>query len=394
MWGRRLSTHRGRTLVLVLTGFVVGCQPGPVEPAATSTETTRSTATPAAATPQLLELGTMQVARAVHTQTALADGRILIVGGCTSAGCDTGSADGATAELFDPTTRTFALTGPLRTSRDDHAAVRLADGRVLVAGGWGGQGVLDTTEVYDPATGSFSDGPAMSSPRAGFAAIELDDGRVLLAGGFTGNHTTTATADLFDPATDTILEVAPLREARGSYAAVRLVAGGVIVVGGYDNGHALSSAEIFDPATSTFRSTGAMGTARLKFAAAPLPDGSVIVLGGAGDIEGRNPLATTEIYDPLTEAFRDGPRMNQPRYKLLGSTVSLPGGAVLIAGGASRPEVLNPTASVFVSVSGELDRARLFLAAAPAEGGSVLITGGYDQRILPTRQAWMYRPSP
>ena len=165
----------------------------------------------------------------------------------------------------------------------------------------------------------------MSSPRAGFAAIELDDGRVLLAGGFTGNHTTTPTADLFDPSTDTILAVAPLLEARGSYAAARLMDGRVIVVGGYDSGHSLSSAEIFDPATSTFGTTGAMGTARLKFAAAPLPDGSVIVMGGTGDIEGRDPFATTEIYDPLTRAFRDGPSMNEPRYKLLGSTVSLPG---------------------------------------------------------------------
>jgi len=393
MWRLGLSTHRGRMLVSLLTVMVVGCQSGPAEPIATSTETTRSTVMPAA-TPQLIEVGTMQIARAVHTLTELADGRILIVGGCTSAGCDTGSPDGATAELFDPTTRTFTLTGPLRTSRDDHAAIRLADGRVLVAGGWGGQGVLATTEVYDPATGSFSDGPAMSSPRAGFAAIELDDGRVLLAGGFTGNHTTTPTADLFDPTTDTILAVAPLQEARGSYAAARLMDGQVIVVGGYDSGHSLSSAEIFDPATSTFGTTGAMGTARLKFAVAPLPDGSVIVMGGTGDIEGRNPFATTEIYDPLTKAFRDGPRMNEPRYKLLGSTVGLPGGAVLVAGGASRPEVLSPKADVFTSVSGELDQARLFIAAAPAGGGSVLITGGYDQGIQPTRQAWMYRPSP
>ena len=74
MWRLGLSTHGGRVLVSLLTVLVVGCQSGPVEPTATSTETTRSSAAPAA-TPQLLEVGNMQVARAVHTQTELADGQ-------------------------------------------------------------------------------------------------------------------------------------------------------------------------------------------------------------------------------------------------------------------------------------------------------------------------------
>ena len=393
MWRLGPSTYRGRMLVALFMVLVVGCQSGPVEPTATSTQQGRSTATPAT-NAQLIEVGDMQVARAVHTQTELDDGRILIVGGCTNAGCDTGSPDGATAELFDPATRTFTLTGPLRTSRDDHAAVRLADGRVLVAGGWGGQGVLAGTEIYDPGTGLFSDGPAMSSPRAGFAAISLDDGRVLLAGGYTGNHSTTPTADLFDPTTDTILAVAPLLEARGSYAAARLIDGRAILIGGYDSGHTLGSAEIYDPASSTFSTTGSLGTPRLKLAAASLVDGSVIVIGGSGDIEGHAAYATTEIYDPLTGEFRNGPTMNKPRYKLLESTVSLPSGAVFVAGGASTPEVLSSTADLFTSVSGDLDRTRLFLAAAPSGGGSVLMTGGYDEQIRPTRQTWMYQPSP
>ncbi len=340
------------------------------------------------------EVGSMHVARAVQTATELADGRVLIVGGCTNQGCDTGSSDGATAELYDPATRRFTLTGSLRTSRDDHAAVRLADGRVLVAGGWGGQGVLASTEIYDPATAAFSDGPTMSSPRAGFAAILLADGRVLLAGGYTDNHSTTSTVDLFDPAGDVIRPAPPLDQARGSYAAALLPDGQVLVVGGYGDGLALAGAERFDPASSTFEPTGPMGTARLKFAAARLRDGSVIVIGGAQDIEGRAAYDTTEIYDPATGGFREGPTMNEPRYKLLGSTVNLPDGSVLVAGGASTPELLGPTADAFTEVHGRLDGARLFAAAAPVDGGSVLVTGGYDERIVPTRQAWLYEPSP
>jgi hypothetical protein len=393
MLGQAVTRRLGRLRVMALCVFLVACQSGSHGPTPTPTGAGGS-ASQSPAVMRLIEFGSMHVARAVHTQTELADGRVLIVGGCTNAGCDTGSSEGATSELFDPATRTFTLTGSLRTSRDDHAAVRLADGRVLIAGGWGGEGVLAGTEIYDPATGVFSDGPTMSSARAGFAATVLADGRVLLAGGYTGNHSTTATADLFDPTGNAILTAAPLRKARGSYATARLPDGRVLIVGGHDDGRALADAELFDPATSAFAPTGSMETARLKFAAAPLRDGSIIVMGGANDIEGRNAFGTTEIYDPLTGQFRDGPRMNEPRYKLLGSTVILPDGAVLVAGGASRPEVLSPTADAFRSVAGSLGGTRLFPAAAAVGGGSVLITGGYDERIVPTRQAWVYEPSP
>lgn len=168
----------------------------------------------------------------------------------------------------------------------------------------------------------------------------------------------------------------------------------MLFVGGYKDGRALASAELFDSTTATFTPTGSMLTARLKFTAAPLRDGSVIVLGGAGDIEGRSAFATTEIYSPLTGRFRDGPGMNEPRYKLEGSTVVLRDGAVFVAGGAARPEILSSAADAFTSIPGSLGGTRLFLAAAATGDSSVLITAGYDNQIVPTPQAWIYRPSP
>ena len=136
----------------------------------------------------LVVVGEMGTPRAVHTSTRLADGRVLVAGGCTDSGCNLGSAGGATAEIFDPATGRFIPTGRLHLSRDDHQAVLLPDGRVLIAGGWTSGGVTSTTELYDPHKGTFAPGPDMTSRRAGFTAVAMSDGRVLLAGGSGGSR--------------------------------------------------------------------------------------------------------------------------------------------------------------------------------------------------------------
>ena len=127
----------------------------------------------AADTSAVTPVATMTVARAVHTATTLADGRVLVVGGCTTPGCELDGSEGAVAELYDPEARRFARTGSLNEWRDDHTATLLRDGRVLVAGGWSVGGVLASSELFDPRTETFAVGPVMGSRRAGMTAIGL-----------------------------------------------------------------------------------------------------------------------------------------------------------------------------------------------------------------------------
>lgn len=89
----------------------------------------------------------MSVARSGQTATLLADGKVLIVGGRT-----------AKAELYDPTTRTFAATGSMSIARPGGTATLLADGEVLVAGGCCRSGFnnLSSAELYDPTTGKWN----------------------------------------------------------------------------------------------------------------------------------------------------------------------------------------------------------------------------------------------
>ncbi len=332
----------------------------------------------------------MTVARAVHTATRLASGDVLIVGGCTSRGCELGGDEGKTAELYDWRSGRFTPIGRLNQWRDDHVSSRLRDGRVLVAGGWGARGVIATSEIYDPTTGRFRPGPTMRSRRAGATATELLDGRVLIAGGFTDNRPTIARAEVFEPKREAFREVGHMRTARGAHSAARLRDGRVLLVGGFSKGRVVASTEIFDPRTGRFARGPAMASSRYKAAAVTLRDGRVLVLGGSADVDGDVVYRTTEIYDPKRNAFSAGPPMQRARYKLNGSVALLPDGSVFVAGGGETPERLPRTASRFQPVAGKIDRARQFLTATLLPDGGVLLVGGYDRDVTPTGQAWRY----
>src|SRR5262245_60662005 len=80
--------------------------------------------------------GSLTTARQSHTATLLPDGRVLAAGGADVS--DAGSATETSAELFDPASGTWTVTGSLTDGRSSHTATLLPDGRVLVAAGWFG----------------------------------------------------------------------------------------------------------------------------------------------------------------------------------------------------------------------------------------------------------------
>src|SRR6266508_3080413 len=104
--------------------------------------------------------GNMSVERVGHIAVLLADGRVLVIGGHTSAGTVM-----STAELYDPATGSWTITGSMNVARSGHTATALTDGRVLVAGGSPPIYMTPTAELYDPATGTWTVTGSMNHAR-------------------------------------------------------------------------------------------------------------------------------------------------------------------------------------------------------------------------------------
>src|SRR5882724_7129579 len=111
-------------------------------------------------------------ARSNASAVMLSDDRILIAGG-----------DGAggplqSVEIF-ATDGTATFAGPMNEARSRHFAVTLSDGRVLVGGGVSsGGGAINSAELYDPSADSWTQINPMTSARANATAVLLPDGRV------------------------------------------------------------------------------------------------------------------------------------------------------------------------------------------------------------------------
>ncbi|CAF4402441.1 unnamed protein product [Adineta steineri] len=64
-----------------------------------------------------------------------------------------------------------------------HAASVLSNGKVLVTGGYGYGGFLNSAELYDPSTGIWTTTSNMTNAREYHTASVLPNGKVLVTGG-------------------------------------------------------------------------------------------------------------------------------------------------------------------------------------------------------------------
>jgi len=104
-------------------------------------------------------------------------------------------------------------------------------------------------------------------------------------------------------------------------------------------------------------------------------------------------LQSSERYDPHANKFLAAATMQERRFKLGDSTVRLPSGDVLVAGGSTHVEIYDATANRFRTIGPAMDTARNLGAAVLLDDGSVLIAGGYASvdPLPTTRTALRYR---
>jgi hypothetical protein len=281
--------------------------------------------------------------RWAHQASPLPGGGVLLSGGVGFSG--TASIALATAQVYDAGTGVRPV-GPLTASRLLHAAEALEDGRILLTGGLPATGsdirAVATAELFDPATGKFAATGSMGSPRTGHTATRLANGKLLIAGGrnstclFGCQELTWASAELFDPATGTFSPTGTMAQARYGHTATPLPDGRILIAGGttpdLPDTDVSTSLEIYDPATGAFTLAGTMLRPRSHHTATLLTDGRVLLAGGRTVGEGSLASATLEVIDlakgqatlltsPLTTRYRH-------------TATRLLSGEVLLAGGS------------------------------------------------------------
>ena len=340
---------------------------------------------PALVDPAWTMTGDLASARGGHSATLLASGRVLVAGGIDAG---TGVTH-ASAELYDPTTKTWAATGSMAQPRRDHTAHRLPDGTVLVVAG----SYSASSETYNPATGTWTARGNLGEPRSYASGTSLSDGRVLVTAGLDSLGHALATAALFNPQTSTWLPAGAMTRPRAFMPAITLDDGRVLVAGGTTDGTASAcsrSAETFDPSTNTWTATGDMATARCNHVGRALP-GVALVAGGADELG--NDTSAVEIYSASLGQWRtSGDQL--PTATRLTRPAFLPDGTLIVTGGVSGTATQSTTSlyryrnnSGYWVTGPELAVPRTYHTTTALDAQSILVAGGYQTETATHRSA-------
>ncbi len=245
-----------------------------------------------------------------HTATLITGnsditGQVVIAGGSPhflSGGARTilgGKNASKQAFLFDPDTQTLTETDALSHKRYGHQAVSNHRGEVVVLGGMAQHDtsvvMAEFIEIFDPATSRWSTRSDLLSAGCLFqGAARLGEQGVLVCGGVNAQFEYTSMCQLVTP--NGVLESAdPLEQSLVWPHMVTLDDGRVLLTGGmvtdgmtFDNFYDLDLAAsdrawIYN--AGTWREIGSMRNARAMHTSVTLPGGRVLIAGGVSGID-------------------------------------------------------------------------------------------------------------
>ncbi|NOJ91413.1 hypothetical protein HMI51_00395 [Corallococcus coralloides] len=309
--------------------------------------------------------------RAESAAVVLPSGKVLVSGGYSDEDYL------AAAELYDPATGTWELTGSMATRRARHSLRLLPNGKVLALGGVNGQ-VLSSAELYDPVAGTWSAVPTPVVGRTDATVTVLPSGQLLVTGGRTLAGLTVNTVERVEPLTGTRTVLGSLQKVRHGHQAVLLPSGKVAVWGGWKpDYYPEDQAELYDPVTGT---SSAAGTVPVRGSdGVVLRSGAVLLTGGTSS---SGTVVAPALWNPVTGTLSPAGTLASPRTSH--RALLLPDDRVLVVGGysatayailAEGTELYDPATNTW-SAAGRLGTRRSIFAAVTLASGQPLVIGG------------------
>jgi hypothetical protein len=277
----------------------------------------------------------------------------------------------------------------------DVTPVKLADGSVLLIGGYGASGVYR----FVPDTNDVQTRAALPAQRGNLAASLLPNGQVLVAGGNAPDMRDGMTSCLlYDPATDRWTATADLPQQRSGQAAIAMPGGNVLVAGGVGPGVGGT------PVPDVYQYSAANGMWQTM---SPLSDPArfhrlFFVTPSTLLVASEAPL----VYDLPSQTVTAHPSLSQ--FRRYAVNVQLASGAVLAIGGSptsmtsdQRPFDVVDEYAAGASVwtrRARLSMVRYRAGAATLKDGTVVVAGGVSSFVVAgddpaARSAERYVPS-
>lgn len=283
------------------------------------------------------------------------------------------------------------------TARFDHASAVLADGSILIFGGYTGTAnrndVLKSTDKGQTWTTIKSNNGVGWSARWGLSANVLANGHIIVAGGFDTNYLNDVWQSTDGGVTWSQLVAHAGWTARTNHRVVLKGNGRLLLTGGVDGAQSYSDAwvSIDGGSTWTLQSNG-LYPPRYLHACASLPDGSTLIIGGSNNI---SDPTVQPIWGDYWRTSDDGVTWDRialatPSLGWITGSVAVvsPDGNIVLIGGLAAGDPA-PDTTMWISTDGGYIWAYAFpdVSANPWTGryhhtceilpdGSILVIGG------------------
>ncbi|CAF0889754.1 unnamed protein product [Adineta steineri] len=266
----------------------------------------------------------LNIGRSIFGSALLANGQVLVAGGYTNT-----SSGISQTEVYTSTGWQFATS--MNAPRSNHTVTAFANNTKVLAVGGNSTSGFQTAEVYDIVNNTWIfTSTNMSSPRIRHTATLLGNGQILIAGGSNVLGISISAAELYIPSSNSFINTTNMNTERRSFTSTLLSDRSTVLVtaGANAAGTLLKTAELYING-SWILLPSIMTQHRSHHAAVLLNDGTVLIAGGGSSTP--NAYSNAEIYDPTTQQFTAVGSMQYRRAAL--TLTLLPSGKVLATGG-------------------------------------------------------------